>query len=109
MPPMIPLFLNPDGRLCVVIGGGEVGRRKARALLQGGAQIRLVCLEQQPADLHADGLSWITAHYQPEHLEGAALVFAAATPDVNRRVVADAHARGLWVNAATEPETGDFF
>jgi precorrin-2 dehydrogenase/sirohydrochlorin ferrochelatase len=106
---MIPLFLNPAGRLCVVIGGGEVGRRKAHALLDAGARVRLVCLEQQPGDFRSEALSWITTSYRTEHLDGAALVFAAATADLNRQVVADAHARGLLVNASTDPESGDFF
>jgi len=105
---MFPLFLNLTGRLAVVIGGGAVGRRKAHALLEGGADVRLVCLEGPSLALGA-GIEWRTEAYRPDHLDGAALVFAAATPEINRQVVADARARGLLVNSATGPEECDFF
>ncbi len=105
---MLPLFLNLTGRLAVVIGGGAVGQRKADALRQAGAAVRLVCQEGRSLALGA-GVEWRTEPYCPAHLDGAALVFAAAPPDVNRQVVADARARGLWVNSATAPEECDFF
>jgi precorrin-2 dehydrogenase/sirohydrochlorin ferrochelatase len=105
---MYPLFLKMDGRLSVVIGGGHVGRRKAAGLLQANGRVRLVCLEPRPADEIAPSLEWLTEEYHVRHLLHANLVFAAATPDVNRIVVADARARGLWVCSATEPDTGDF-
>jgi precorrin-2 dehydrogenase/sirohydrochlorin ferrochelatase len=105
---MFPVFLELAGRVAVVIGGGTVGRRKAAALLDAGARVRLVCLEPRPDDFAHAGLTWLTAAYAAAHLDDAVLVLAAATPDVNCRVVADARQRGVWVNAATEPEAGDF-
>jgi precorrin-2 dehydrogenase/sirohydrochlorin ferrochelatase len=105
---MFPIVLNLTGRLGVVIGGGSVGRRKADALLDAGASVRLVSLEAPLLALRAC-LDWRTEPYRPDHLQGAALVFAAATATVNRQVVADARARGLWVNSATAPDASDFF
>lgn len=106
---MVPILLDMMGRLAVVVGGGTVGQRKATALLEGGARVRLVCLEPRPPEMAAPILEWRTEPYHPAMLDDATLVFAAATPSLNRQVVADARGRGLWVNAADDPEQGNFF
>jgi precorrin-2 dehydrogenase/sirohydrochlorin ferrochelatase len=105
---MFPLILDLTDHLAVVIGGGPVGRRKASAVLAAGGRVRLVCREPRPPELSDPLLDWRTDAYSPEHLDGAALVFAAGPPELNARVVADARVRGVWVNAASEPEQGDF-
>ena len=103
---MLPVVLDLTGRVVVVVGGGPVGRRKARAAADAGAAVRVV--DPQPPD-GLPGVLWIAEPYRSDHLDGAALAFACATPGVNARVAADAKARGLWVNSASDPVQGDCF
>jgi precorrin-2 dehydrogenase/sirohydrochlorin ferrochelatase len=127
--PLYPLFLDLAGRRCLVVGAGPVGQRKAAGLLDAGARVRIVApggvgqvsnLSRRGAATnppsagqvtnrsHAASLECIDGEYRPAHLDGVALAFAAATPEVNARVVADAKARGIWVNNASDPEGADF-
>ncbi|RPI64085.1 MAG: uroporphyrinogen-III C-methyltransferase, partial [Planctomycetaceae bacterium] len=45
---LLPIMLNLAGRRVVVVGGGAVGLRKARALLDAGAAVTLVTLDFAP-------------------------------------------------------------
>jgi precorrin-2 dehydrogenase / sirohydrochlorin ferrochelatase len=103
---MLPVFLDLTGRVALVVGGGPVGRRKARAALDAGGRVRLVCLE--PRQPEGEDIDWRQEPYHESHLDGVTLVFAAATARVNKRVVEEAHRRGLWVNVADDPGAGDF-
>src|SRR5687767_8979692 len=106
---MFPLFLKMYGRLAVVVGGGRVGQRKVRSLLESQARVRVVCLENCPAEFTHPDVEWLQQRYMPEHLKDASLVFAAATPDVNQRVTADARTRDIWVNRGDDQNGGDFY
>jgi precorrin-2 dehydrogenase / sirohydrochlorin ferrochelatase len=100
--------LDVTGRLVVVVGAGAVGVRKAAAAIAAGAVVKVIDPISHPVT-HAPGSpQHISEPYRPDHLDGARLVFACATPEVNARVVADARSRGIWVNSATAPATGDF-
>jgi len=102
---MFPISLNLAGKLVAVVGGGAVGVRKLAALLDGGAHVRVI--DPRPLAL-PPGVEHVAEAYRAEHLERAVLAFACATPSVNARVVADCRERGVWVNAASSPEDGDF-
>jgi precorrin-2 dehydrogenase/sirohydrochlorin ferrochelatase len=101
-----PILLNIEGRLCVVVGGGAVGLRKARGLLAAGARVRLV--DPEPADV-PQGVEQVLRPYRDGDLEGAALAFAASSVrEVNAAVTAEARRRGIPVNVADAPLEGDF-
>jgi precorrin-2 dehydrogenase/sirohydrochlorin ferrochelatase len=107
--PALPVMLDLTGRLVVVVGAGAVGMRKSAAALAAGAAVKVIdpILPDPIADTPGSPIH-VPEAYHPQHLDGARLVFACATPEVNARVVADARSRGLWVNSATDPAAGDF-
>lgn len=106
--PDFPIILHLQNRLCVVIGGGPVGLRKAGMLRAAGARVRLVSpFPGPPPDLA--GIEAIDRPYRSGDLEGAFLAVAAAGDrEVNAAVVGDARAAGVLVNVADLPEEGDF-
>ena len=104
---MFPVTLDLAGRRVVVVGGGSVGRRKAAAAAAAGAVVTVVDPAESPGTA-VPGLTVLVESYAPDHVTGADLVFACATPEVNARVVADCRVRRVWVNSATDPTVGDF-
>jgi len=102
-------MLNIRRLPAVVVGGGEVGLRKARSLAEAQAQVRLVA-EKLLAESCPPNVALIPRPYQAELLEGAKLVFAC-TGDrtLNARIADDARRLGAWVNVADQPDESDFF
>ena len=102
-------MLDVSDRLVVIIGGGAVAARKVATLLECGAtRVRVVaprCVAQMPEKVER-----LSETYEPRHLDGAHLVFAATdSPQVNQQIVRDARTRRVLVNRADEGElAGDF-
>jgi precorrin-2 dehydrogenase/sirohydrochlorin ferrochelatase len=102
------VFLDLEGRRCVVVGGGEVANRKARKLLQARAKVVVISPEVKP-ELAGMAAEVHRRTYSEGDLEGAVLVFAATdVREVNAAVVREARERGILVNVADEPSGGDF-
>jgi hydroxymethylbilane synthase len=111
-PTLFPIYLKLEGRLCVVIGGGQVAARKISALLDSGARVRVVapevCAEIRAA-LSRPGLEHVARGYQRGDLAGATLVFAATDSQaVNAAVSEDAAEQEVLVNVADDPARCSF-
>jgi len=107
-----PIALHGERITAVVIGGGSVGTRKALALVEAGAQVRVVSPVVSPELEDAVRLHQIILlreAYRREHLERATLVIAATdSREVNAQIAVDANARGMLVNISDYPDEGNF-
>jgi precorrin-2 dehydrogenase/sirohydrochlorin ferrochelatase len=109
---LYPAMLRLEGQPCVVVGGGQVATRKISRLLQSGAAVGVIAPELSPAlqALVEDGrLRLERREYQSGDLTGAALAFAATSSrEVNAAVAREAHAGGIPVNVADDPQSSTF-
>ncbi|MEQ1525179.1 MAG: siroheme synthase CysG [Gallionella sp.] len=105
----LPIFTKVKGKLCLVVGGGEVGQRKAGVLLEAGAVVRVVAPEILPDLAHQKNVEAIVARFAESHLDGVTLVIAATNNrEVNRQVSNLAQARNIPVNVVDDPELCSF-
>ncbi len=85
-----PLHLDLAGRRVLVVGGGAVAARRARSLVEAGAQVRVVAPEVSfPAD------DVVLREFRPSDVEGCWLVHAC-TGAVDDAVAAACDAAGVW-------------
>ena len=108
----LPILLEAAALRVLVVGGGAVATRKARAFCEAGAHVRVI------APAIADGLraleatgrvSLVERPYCADDIADAQLV-VAATDDraVNARVASDARAANRLVNVTDLPAEGSF-
>jgi uroporphyrin-III C-methyltransferase/precorrin-2 dehydrogenase/sirohydrochlorin ferrochelatase len=105
----LPIFADVRNKLCLVVGGGEVAKRKAGVLLEAGAKVRVVAPQIETELSKQQLVDAIVARFEAQHLDGVTLVIAATNDrSVNRQVSELARARNIPVNVVDDPELCSF-
>lgn len=107
----LPVFLDVAGKRCIVVGGGQVARRKVDSLLECGAAVTVISPAVIPTllVLAPQRVQIWQRVYRTIDLDGAFLAIAATNDRVvNAQVVADAQARGVLVGTADGGPGSDF-
>lgn len=105
----LPIFMDVKGKLCLVVGAGDVALRKASVLMSAGAAVRVVARTFHPDFDDMPGIERVAGCFKPEYLEGAALVFAATNDRaLNRELSGLARLRNIPVNVVDSPELCSF-
>jgi siroheme synthase-like protein len=108
-----PVMLEGSAIDAVVVGGGAVAVRKARALLEAGARVDVIA-ETISDEMHALAAEFallaLTRKAYAHHDIDRATLVVCATNDarVNAIIADEADSRGLLVNVVDDPELGNF-
>lgn len=109
-----PILLNLENKPCLVVGAGEVGKRKIGSLLEAGAS-PVTIIDTLPADqeiaamLKQDGAAFECRRFADADVDGQFLVIACTSNEtVNKRISDLCAERNILCNVADQPETGSF-
>ena len=114
----LPFFARLDGRRCLVVGGGDVGARKARLLLRAGAKVTVASpdLNDELGQLleagkirHIRGDSGVDAgRFNAAELHPYWLIVAATSDrELNAAVARAAESAHRFCNVVDDPELGN--
>ena len=108
----LPIFCQLRGRACLLVGGGDVAERKARLLLDAGAQLTVNALSFIPqfTAWAAEGmLTLVEGEFSETLLDECWLAIAATDNDaVNQRVSDAAETRRIFCNVVDAPKEASF-
>lgn len=107
-----PVNLDVRNKSCLVVGGGDVGERKVKTLLECGAKVTVISpgATEHLKSLASKGLVDLKlSHYEPSDLDGIFLVIGATdNEEINLRISQDAADRRILCNIADRPEACTF-
>lgn len=107
-----PIFIDIKDKPCLVVGGGDVGSRKALSLLDCGARVTVVSpwfTDRLSSLSPREKVAVLKRAYREPDLDGMFLVIGATDDEtVNRRISEDARHRGILCNIVDRPELCEF-
>jgi len=107
-----PIYLELEGKIVLVVGGGSVARRKVEVLLAYGAIVHIVSKSLSPELnnlVETGSVLQIGEVFDNKHLDDAFLAIAATDDTgLNHVISQEARKRGILVNAVDQPLDCDF-
>ncbi|MEW6679701.1 MAG: bifunctional precorrin-2 dehydrogenase/sirohydrochlorin ferrochelatase [bacterium] len=98
-----PIFLDIEGKRCVVVGGGKVAKRKIERLLEARADV--VVISPDLDESLKERVLWIKREYKNGDLEGAFIAIAATNDkQINQMVYNEAEKMGILINVVDKPK-----
>lgn len=102
-----PFFVNVKNWRVVIVGGGKVALRRAKALLEAGAIITIIapnCIEEPPKEIFWKKRVWKTG----DAVNAEIVLAATDNREVNVQVIQEAK-KAKFYNACDDPTAGNFY
>ncbi len=107
-----PVLIDLRGKKVLVVGGGNVARRKIDSLIEYGADVHVISKELTPElqQYRDEGkVTFIAQEFSEDSLQDTFLTIAATSdPQLNHKISDMAKKRGVLVNAVDQPSDCSF-
>lgn len=109
-----PIMMNIKDKEIVIIGGGNVGYRKAQNFLEFGGKVIVISPDFfvkffELKDKYKERLILIEDSYKKEYIDRGFLVVAATSSNhINRQISMDCHKEGILCNIVDSLDSSDF-
>ncbi|MGF7047175.1 precorrin-2 dehydrogenase/sirohydrochlorin ferrochelatase [Paenibacillus sp. DS2015] len=108
----LPIMLDCEARLCLIVGGGVVAERKTLRLLEVKAEVTIIGPELTKGlqeIFEAGKIHWICRNFESGDTEGYSLVHATTDNEsVNIQIAMEASVKGIPVNVASDATASTF-
>ena len=107
---MLPIILDLRGRKALVVGGGRIAFRKAKALADEGAHVTVISPAFVDDFLDMPNATFVHRIFEPGDTSGFQLVITATgNHAVDQLIYDEANSLGTWVNSADDPDRCSFY
>jgi len=110
--PYYPAFIDLENKKVLIVGGGQVARRKTETFIEFGAKVNVLSIElcHELEQLYKKRqIEFLGSEFHDSHLDGMFIVVAATDDkNFNKKISIKAKARGILVNAVDQPEDCNF-
>ena len=107
---MLPIILDLTGRKALVVGGGRIAYRKAKALADEGAHVTVISPNFVDDFSTMPNAALLQRSYEAGDTEGFQLVITATgNHAVDQLIYDEGNQRGTWVNSADDPDRCSFY
>jgi precorrin-2 dehydrogenase/sirohydrochlorin ferrochelatase len=107
---MLPIILDLRGRKALVVGGGRIAYRKAKALADEGAHVTVISPDFVDDFSSMPNSTLVQRTFEAGDTDGFQLVITATgNHTVDQLIYDEGNARGTWVNSADDPDRCSFY
>ena len=107
---MLPIILDLRGRKALVVGGGRIAYRKAKALADEGAHVTVISPDFVDDFSSMPNATLVRRNYETGDTDGFQLVITATGNNpVDQLIYDEGNSRGTWVNSADDPDRCSFY
>lgn len=107
---MLPIIVDLTGRKVLVVGGGRIAYRKAKALADEGAHVTIISPNFIDDFSTMPNATLVQRTFETGDTGGFQLVITATgVSAVDQLIYDEGNARGTWINSADDPDRCSFY